>query len=297
MKTATKFLIITAYSFLVITGLAFLTACQSELAHLYFSPVRALVQNGFTEIPLPIQQVIYIKKNKSEHLNTNLRPKNSNVKILYIYIEGDGAPWFQSQYPPNDPTPKTSTVIQLAISHHSNNVAYLGRACQYLNEISLEQCRREWWTNERFSSQVISMSQLAIEAALNVSGADKIVLIGYSGGGTLATLIATQRSDVECIVTLASPLDIQAWTHIQGLKPLIGSLNPADYSQNLLSIRQNHYMGAEDKVVPVGSLGRYKLTSPHQIYTILDGVGHTIGWSDQFEKIKKESCLSKLNRP
>lgn len=279
---------------LIFTFVLILSACQHAIFQPYFSPIRALAQNSFIEIPLEFPQRLYLKQSNSMLSDESSKDETLYKKLLYIFIEGDGAPWFQSQYPPNNPTPKTSTVAQLAIAHKSDSVAYLGRACQYITEASPKNCPEEWWTDKRFSIQVISMSQIAIDSAMFKSGANEIALIGYSGGGVLATLIAAQRKDVRCIVTLGSPLDTRAWTEMKGLRPLTGSLNPSDFAEKLSLVPQSHYIGSDDKVVPIGSLGQYKLTPLLQSHTILKGIGHTTGWLEQFEKIKKQSCLSKL---
>lgn len=81
-------------------------------------------------------------------------------------------------------------------------------------------------------------------------GYQTIVIGGYSGGGTMAMLIASTRTDVEEIITVASPLDIEAWRKYHGISSMDKSLNPMDYGVKLSQIKQNHYVGKEDKVVP-----------------------------------------------
>ena len=54
-----------------------------------------------------------------------------------------------------------------------------------------------------------------------------LVLIGYSGGGVLAMLLAEQFPATQAVVTVAGNLDTDAWAIEHGYSPLRGSLNPA----------------------------------------------------------------------
>jgi pimeloyl-ACP methyl ester carboxylesterase len=58
-------------------------------------------------------------------------------------------------------------------------------------------------------------------------GADRVVWLGYSGGGVLAMLLAARVPETIGVVTIAANLDVQAWAAQQGGSPLIGSLDPA----------------------------------------------------------------------
>ena len=53
-----------------------------------------------------------------------------------------------------------------------------------------------------------------------------IVLIGHSGGGTLAVLLAPRIEDVSGVVSIAANLDIDAWADHHNYDRLTGSLNP-----------------------------------------------------------------------
>ena len=94
-----------------------------------------------------------------------------------------------------------------------------------------------------------SLSQ-AIDQLSTRARAQKVQLIGYSGGGALATLLAARRKDVEGLITVAGVLDVEAWTRGEGLTPLWRSLNPAGAVDGLRSIRQIHFVGQLDRDVP-----------------------------------------------
>ena len=78
----------------------------------------------------------------------------------------------------------------------------------------------------------------------------KIGLVGYSGGGAIAALIAARRPNVAWLVTVAANLDHKYWTNLHNLTPLSGSLNPADYAARLQSLPQLHLVGGKDTIVP-----------------------------------------------
>lgn len=120
---------------------------------------------------------------------------------LTIYIEGDGFAWTSS-----DPTPVSPTGLHLALAQPEGNIAYLARPCQYVR------CEQRYWTSHRFAPEVIASANLALEALKKKFGAQCLVLVGYSGGGAVAALLAEQRLDVVRLITIAGNLDHRAWT-------------------------------------------------------------------------------------
>lgn len=174
-----------------------------------------------------------------------------HVKILTIYIEGDGLAWISADQPSDNPTSLNFTALKMALHDTSHYpVVYLARPCQLVFNQNWQNCQIDDWTNSRFSAQIIDSMNQAVTYLKNNYHAQKIILMGYSGGGTIATLIAARRNDVKQLITFAAVLDTQKWAQQENLTPLTGSLNPADFWQNLISVNQTHYVGAEDKVVP-----------------------------------------------
>ncbi len=64
---------------------------------------------------------------------------------------------------------------------------------------------------------------VAIDKLKQKYNSEKLQLIGYSGGGAVVTLVASQRSDVISLVTIAGNLDHQTWTKHHKVSPLTGS--------------------------------------------------------------------------
>jgi len=171
------------------------------------------------------------------------------AETLTVYIESDGAPWARRDAPPADPTPRDSLALRLARADSAPAVAWLARPCQYLEPGELAACDSRYWRRARYAPEVIDATSAALDRLLERSGAHRIVLVGYSGGGAVAALVAARRSDVELLVTVGGVLDTRAWTTWHAITPLDASLNPAD-TPTLAGLRQVHFVGTEDEVTP-----------------------------------------------
>ena len=169
---------------------------------------------------------------------------------LVVYIEGDGLAWKSKTRPSADPTPLTPTALLLAQKHPGSNVAYLARPCQYVEGINRHHCNQAVWTGGRFSESVVNASNEAINYLKDRYQADSLTLIGYSGGGAVAALVAARRQDVIGLITVAGNLDHDSWTSHHKVTPLSDSLNPADFLSQLRVIPQVHFVGEKDQVVP-----------------------------------------------
>ena len=223
-----------------------------------------------------------------------IRPSDDalRARTLTIYIEGDGANWLFKTIPPRNPTPDQSLVVALAASDPNPYVLYLARPCQFIDVQTITECDESLWTDGRFSSQVIAMSNQAIDRALQNVPTVRLNLVGHSGGGTLATLIAAQRSDVNCLITMASPLDIAAWARALSVAPLTRSQNPAEPNANLKQIRQTHYLGENDRIVTKESIGRYRNFPPQTEFITISGFDHQKFWLEHWPMLQQQSCLN-----
>jgi hypothetical protein len=175
---------------------------------------------------------------------------------LYVFIEGDGLPWRrQGSEVSTNPTPHRALALALAIRTPGRRM-YLGRPC-YFSAINDRACNPRVWTSERFSPAVVA----SMAAVVNRHCADGcrggVVLIGYSGGGVLAVLMAAQVPSTLAVITIAADLDTDAWTRVHGYSPLSGSLNPAALPALPSGIREWHLVGDRDSVVPPDLNRRY----------------------------------------
>lgn len=168
---------------------------------------------------------------------------------LTVYIEGDGLAWIGGSRPSDDPTPVNPLALRLALAQPAGNAAYLARPCQYAGRRDAV-CTNFYWTGGRFSLEVVESTSLAIDVLMRRFGADRLTLVGYSGGGAIAALVAAQRSDVALLITIAGNLDHDDWTKLHNLLPLEGSENPANQIAALRKIPQRHYVGGKDWIIP-----------------------------------------------
>jgi hypothetical protein len=169
---------------------------------------------------------------------------------LDIYIEGDGFAWISRSEPSLDPTPREATGLSLAAADPTANVVYLARPCQFTPIEMNPRCGVAYWTAKRFAPEVVASLNEAVDRfAARVPG-QRINLVGYSGGGALAVLIAAQRTDVASIRTVAGNLDDEFVNQLHHVSPMPGSENPIDFAARVAAIPQIHFSGANDTVVP-----------------------------------------------
>lgn len=232
------------------------------------------------------------------HVQPDVRPlvallrQSRPATSLTVYLEGDGAAWPRGR-PPRDPTPDNPLALRLAMQDDGPLVAYLGRSCQYLDAEQLRDCSPDLWTGARFGDAAIAEANRAIDALLHLTGAKTVNLVGYSGGGTLAALVAARRSDVSCLTTVAAPLDIKAWAAHHGSTPLDRSYNPSDFSGKLSNTRQVHLFGGNDRIVPKDTNASYFRNSPSHQMNVLANYDHACCWAENWAALRRQTCLDK----
>lgn len=171
-------------------------------------------------------------------------------ETLTVVIEGDGAAWFNPRWPPPDPTPENSQAAALA-AVLDGPVAYLARPCQFERTSA---CKSEYWTTARFAPELIKALDAALDELKQAAGAKRLRLVGHSGGGVMAVLIAQRRSDVAAVATFMAPLAVGEWTRTQGLSPLAGA-DPRRFPS--LAVPSMHVAGGRDAVVPSAIVRAY----------------------------------------
>ncbi len=168
-------------------------------------------------------------------------------RTLHVYVDGDGTPW-RPWGPATDPTPRNRLVLRLMALDPAPSI-YLGRPC-YLGLAETSPCESALWTGRRYSEAVVSSMAAALRRILAAREFDRLVWIGFSGGGTLVTLLAPRFAATTDVVTIAANLDIDAWADLHNHSRLVGSLNPAREPPLPSKIHQRHYAGGKDEVVP-----------------------------------------------
>jgi pimeloyl-ACP methyl ester carboxylesterase len=168
--------------------------------------------------------------------------------LLHVYIEGDGRAWRDRRTINADPTPAEPLMLELMALDRSPRV-YVGRPC-YLGLANAAACAPRQWTSHRYSARTVQSMKAVIERLAGEGDYDGIVLFGHSGGGTLATLLASRIAGVRALVTMAPNLDVAAWAELHGYSPLDGSLDPARTHDFPEGIPQMHWLGGRDENIP-----------------------------------------------
>lgn len=220
--------------------------------------------------------------------------KNKNTAIAApwrVYIEGDGRAFVNYELS-MDPTPSQTTLIDLMLTDSAPNILYLARPCQF---ISSDACDAKYWSNARYGEDVLKSMQTAIT---EVAGQAPVELIGYSGGGTVATLLAA-RMPAQTIIgvrTIAANLSVKEQTAYFGLSPLDQSLDPINYTDKLRAVPQIHLVASsDDKVIPLETVQLYQriLHSACAQFIELSDVTHQGPWEKpwkQWENAAFQSC-------
>lgn len=206
-------------------------------------------------------------------------------EALTVYIEGDGQAWLSRRQLATDPTPTDPVALRLAALDPSPNVVYLARPCHYTEPRLDPFCEPAYWSNKRFAGEVIAAMDQAVEQFRHRSRAREVHLVGYSGGGAVATLLAARRRDVASLRTVAGNLDHMTLNRRERVSPLTGSLNPIDFAPALSRLPQRHFVGRDDRVVPPFIAEEFARRAPNSRcirVTVVEDVTHAKGWVERW---------------
>jgi hypothetical protein len=210
---------------------------------------------------------------------------------VHVYLTGDGTPYIRRTVPASDPTPRRPVILDLMAMDTAPRLL-LGRPC-YHGLAQTKGCTPALWTQARFGEQVVESMVAALERI--VPEGRGILLIGFSGGGTLAVLIARRLPDVVGVVTLGANLNTDAWTDLHGYSRLILSENPVSMPRLPEDLMQLHLAGRHDRVVPPDLIlpaaallgGRSR---------VLPDTTHRRGWRRHWPALLEEIGRWQMNR-
>jgi dienelactone hydrolase len=177
--------------------------------------------------------------------------------------------------------------LRLAVVDPAENVAYIGRPGQY-SLSGFPECDSKYWSGYRFAPEVVESFNKAIDILKEKSGADHVILVGYSGGGAVAVLVAAERSDVVAFRTVAGNLNSEALSTYHHVTHLDGSMNPLDVAYKVAHIPQRHFVGSRDKIVPfaiVKSFVKMEKGEKYECITVVDGASHNDGWQRRWKEL------------
>ena len=203
--------------------------------------------------------------------------------VLHVYLDGDGTPWERNRWIADDPTARNPLILQL-MSQDDMPSILLGRPCYY--GLNHEQgCDNKYWTSHRYSKKVVDSLVAVLNAWLDQHDFKKVVLIGYSGGGSLAMLMAENIKQVSKVVTIAANLDVAAWSQYHGYLPLNSSLNPAEEGVLNPDIQQIHFAGKDDEVVPAFIIMDFSSSQDNALYYEVERQDHACCWKEEWMNV------------
>ena len=205
---------------------------------------------------------------------------------LHIYLEGDGQPWQHRIVIMPDPTPRNPLMLRL-MRNDPEPSAYVGRPCYYGHSQD-PGCTFPLWTSARFSETVVASMAEVIRVLQGRYRARELWLIGHSGGGALAMLLAERLPAVSRVVTLGANLDTDAWTRHHRYSPLRESFNPAQRPALRQGVRQWHLLGTADRVVPPALVTRFIRRQPAAVGIELAGFTHSCCWSSLWPELARQ---------
>lgn len=245
-------------------GALFLSACASSSLPNRSSLITRAAQDGFAQSYAPTATLPL----------SLLRPGNSQQPALVV-IESDGLSFLDAFTPSADPTPRDpmgyhlAAALAAALPHRA--VLYVARPCHYLSRSELKNCAPDLWLMGRFGHEAQSLVAHAIQQ--NLEGAP-LVLIGISGGGVIATHLATQLAQTQQLITVAAPLALNDWATHHQVSAYAVQDDPIGVAGTLTHLPQLHIAGARDRIVPPAFVASFA----GQNFLEIPGARHTHMW-------------------
>ena len=214
----------------------------------------------------------------TEHFEHSVYRKEGDSDYQVVFIEGDGRPWNAAGTAPSrDPTPRDALAFDLLLATPVEGF-YVTRPCYF--DTWSEACSADTWTSGRYSQAVVTSLAEAVRVTADTER--PLMLVGYSGGGTLAILVAQELEDVHGVVIVAGVVDTDAWTGHHGYEPLSQSINPAILE---FESRQLHLHGTDDTVVPLETIRGVVARWPNAALREFNAFDHVCCWRRDWQRI------------
>ena len=238
-----------------------------------------------SDTPLPFS----LRKATFVHKTIEVFPLHNSS--LSVFIEGDGTPWIDGTAISRDPTPHYLLALKL-MQRSTGNRLYLGRPCYFGTDDPA--CNYHYWTDRRYSREVIDSMSEVINAVVREHNIDDVTLVGHSGGGTIATLLACRIDARVHLVTIAANLDVAAWSARHHYTPLAGSLNPMTDFGNCPLAGAVHFAGDRDSNVPPSIIRAFGERYQQRV-VVVKGADHRNWerfWPELLQQLSSEQQLS-----
>jgi dienelactone hydrolase len=219
---------------------------------------------------------------------------------LVLFIDGDGSPWVHGgRKIAADPTARAPLALKMAVTT-PGSVLYLGRPC-YLEPSEPPECSTNLWTAERYSQTVVESMTAAAANFITQHHIRHVLVVGYSGGATIAALMVSNLRDVSGFVSVAGNLDPDRWAQLHGYLPLLGSLNPALQPALPSTLPQWYLVGQRDTNVPPAATVRYIERVPPDRVRSYPRFDHSCCWVAEwpaiYARVSTELAAARVTAP
>lgn len=219
-----------------------------------------------------------------ERMHERYQPAN-------LYIEGDGSPSYLDRTITDDPTPENPVGLHLASRDNADNLVYISRPCQFLEEAAQNTCNIKFWSTRRFSPEVLAAYNEALDEIKLRYDITEFNLIGYDGGANIAAQLATVRKDIASLRTVAGNLNPDVvFAERHKLDP--DNIKAPDIAPRLANLPQHHFTGAGDEVTPPAVYHSFRQAmgdSRCVHYTLVQDADHERGWVEKWPELLKSS--------
>lgn len=205
---------------------------------------------------------------------TNAAFEGTKLGVVHVYIEGDGHPWILRNFIATDPTPYQPLLLPL-VAEDRSPALYLGRPCYFGLSEQDARCNNTAWTFGRYGDAVVESMLIALQQV--IAGYRPVVWIGHSGGGALASLLASRYKNTVGLLTVAGNLNVTAWTRYHHYSPLNESLDPAQQPPLSASVKQIHLAGSQDSNVLAAWIKEFSERQPNSEFQLMDA-SHSCCW-------------------
>ena len=224
-------------------------------------------------------------------VNEKLFNKTIFPDTAFIFLEGDGQPYKSESIINTNPTTRNPLSLKL-MAKTDFFALYVNRPCYGLRELSLN-CSEDYWTSARYSQEILDSLNQGLDILKDTYKLNRFILVGHSGGGTLAFLLAAKRTDILSLVTIAPNLDHRAWSEFYGYPVLEDSLNPINFMPISVQYKITVLIGEKDRSVSKNLVyDALKNQKDAEIFRFAEH-SHQKGWEDNWLAILKALELDK----
>ncbi|NBT82260.1 MAG: hypothetical protein EBT56_11685 [Betaproteobacteria bacterium] len=271
--------------------------------------IQAAVEQGFRELPsdteVPYRAWVRDPSSKALILSSEAVGGSSEAvggalealhraPRLIVIIESDGASWRLAGYqaPPN-PTPRSPMGLQMAMqSPARDRVLYLARPCQFQidDQTHDQRCKdNRWWTDWRFHPQIVDRFKTLLAMTFQ---SDKLITHDPDQVPGLKPIPLPSVTEAPlCLITLASPLDLNQWAGHHRLTSFTDVPSGQQIAEALSSISSLHAYGDRDRKVPLESAGRFlSAENLRQRVHRFTEQSHDARWISVWPRLLEKAC-------